>query len=43
VPEEVADQVIRALGKTKIRGKKVQAKRDASPPSPYAFKPQRRS
>ena len=29
VPEEVADQVIRALGKSNIRGKKVQVRRDA--------------
>ena len=28
VPEEVAEQVIRALGKTTIRGKKVQVRRD---------------
>jgi ATP-dependent RNA helicase DeaD len=28
VPEEVADQVIRALGKTTLRGKKVQVRRD---------------
>jgi ATP-dependent RNA helicase DeaD len=28
VPEEVADQVIRALGKSSIRGKKVQVRRD---------------
>ena len=28
VPEEVADQVIRALGKSTIRGKKVQVRRD---------------
>jgi ATP-dependent RNA helicase DeaD len=30
VPEEVADQVIRALGKSNIRGKKVQVRRDAA-------------
>ena len=28
VPEEVAEQVIRALGKSSIRGKKVQVRRD---------------
>ena len=28
VPEEVADQVIKALGKSTIRGKKVQVRRD---------------
>ena len=28
VPDEVANQVIRALGKTTIRGKKVQVRRD---------------
>jgi len=28
VPEEVAEQVIRAIGKTKLRGKKVQVRRD---------------
>jgi ATP-dependent RNA helicase DeaD len=31
VPEEVAEQVIKALGKSNIRGKKVQVRRDASP------------
>jgi ATP-dependent RNA helicase DeaD len=36
VPEEVANQVIKALGKSSIRGKKVQVRRDSSPPSPYA-------
>ena len=30
VPEEVADQVIKALGKSNIRGKKVQVRRDSS-------------
>ena len=29
VPEELADQVIRAIGKTKLRGKKVRVRRDA--------------
>jgi ATP-dependent RNA helicase DeaD len=29
VPEEVASQVIKALGKTKIRGRKVQVRPDA--------------
>jgi ATP-dependent RNA helicase DeaD len=28
VPDEVADQVIRAIGKTKLRGKKVEVRRD---------------
>ena len=28
VPEEVADQVIKALGKSTLRGKKVQIRRD---------------
>jgi len=43
VPGEVADQVIKALGKSSIRGKKVQVRRDASPASPYGSKPPRRS
>jgi ATP-dependent RNA helicase DeaD len=48
VPEEVAEQVIKALGKTSIRGKKVQVRRDASssqgyPSSPYAARTPRRS
>jgi ATP-dependent RNA helicase DeaD len=43
VPGEVADQVIKALGKSSIRGKKVQVRRDSSPPSPYGSKPPRRS
>jgi ATP-dependent RNA helicase DeaD len=44
VPEEVAEQVIKALGKTSIRGKKVQVRRDASPASsPYGSRPPRRS
>jgi hypothetical protein len=30
VPEEVADQVIKALSKSNIRGKKVQVRRDAA-------------
>jgi ATP-dependent RNA helicase DeaD len=28
VPDEVADQVIRAIAKTKLRGKKVEVRRD---------------
>jgi ATP-dependent RNA helicase DeaD len=43
VPEEVANQVIKALGKSSIRGKKVQVRRDAPPPSPYASRFTRRS
>jgi hypothetical protein len=31
VPEEVAEQVINALGKSNLRGKKVQVRRDAGP------------
>jgi ATP-dependent RNA helicase DeaD len=34
VPEEVANQVLKALGKSSIRGKKVQVRRD-SPDSPW--------
>jgi ATP-dependent RNA helicase DeaD len=33
VPEEVADQVVRALGKSNIRGKKVQVRRDGNMPT----------
>jgi ATP-dependent RNA helicase DeaD len=43
VPEEVADQVVKALGKSSIRGKKVQVRRDATPASPYAWKRPSRS
>jgi len=42
VPGEVAEQVIKALGKSSIRGKKVQVRRDSSPPSPYGSRPPRR-
>ena len=34
VPQELADQVIKALGKSNIRGKKVQVRRDASGNAP---------
>ena len=34
VPQEMADQVIKALGKSNIRGKKVQVRRDAAGNAP---------
>jgi len=34
---------VKALGKSSIRGKKVQVRRDATPSSPYAWKRPTRS
>jgi ATP-dependent RNA helicase DeaD len=42
VPEEVADQVIKGLSKSNIRGKKAQVKRDGSQGSPYGLSPPRK-
>ncbi len=39
VPEEVAEQVIKALGKSNIRGKKVQVRRDSSDSPARAARP----
>jgi ATP-dependent RNA helicase DeaD len=42
VPAEVAEQVVKALGKSNIRGKKVQVRRDDSRGAPYGLSPPRK-